>query len=86
MIAASVDSQADSQELIETLGLAFPVAYGLDNMAFAHATGAFYEVRRTIIHATGFLLRPDSSVAHAVYATGPVGRISVDDCIRILTP
>jgi len=84
VIAASVDSQEDAQSLVERLGLTFPVGYGLDYMAFARQTGAFYEVRRSIIHATAFILRRDGTVAHAVYATGPVGRLSVDNCIRIL--
>ncbi|MBI3958872.1 MAG: hypothetical protein HY328_08685 [Chloroflexi bacterium] len=84
LMAASVDSQEDTQSLVEMLGLTFSVGYGLDFMDFAEKTGAFYEVRRSIIHATDFILRRDGTVAHAVYATGPIGRLSVDDCIRIL--
>ena len=66
------------------LGLTFSVGYGLDFMEFTHSTGAFYEVWRSIIHATSFILRRDGTVAHAVYATGPIGRLTVDDCIRML--
>jgi len=85
LIAASVDSKEDAQTLVEMLGLTFSMGYGLDFMDFAEKTGAFYEVRRSIIHATSFILRRDGTVAHAVYATGPIGRLSVDDCIRILS-
>ncbi|MBX3053308.1 MAG: redoxin domain-containing protein [Caldilineaceae bacterium] len=84
LIAASVDSEEDAQSLVEMLGLTFSVGYGLDFMDFAQKTGAFYEVRRSIIHATSFILRRDGTVAHAVYATGPIGRLTVDDCIRML--
>ncbi len=84
LIAASVDSKEDAESLVEMLGLTFSVGYGLDFMDFAQKTGAFYEVRRSIIHATSFILRPDGTVAHAVYATGPIGRLTVDDCIRML--
>jgi len=84
LIAASVDSQADAQALVEMLGLTFSVGYGLDFLEFARNTGAFYEVRRSIIHATAFILRRDGTVAQGVYATGPIGRLSVDDCIRNL--
>ncbi len=85
LIAASVDSKEDTESLVEMLGLTFSLGYGLDFMDFAHKTGAFYEVRRSIIHATSFILRRDGTVAHAVYATGPIGRLTVDDCIRILS-
>lgn len=85
LIAVSVDSQADAQKVVEMLGLTYSVGYGLDFMDFAEKTGAFYEVRRSIIHATAFILRRDGTVAHAVYATGPVGRLSADDCLRILS-
>lgn len=84
VMAASVDSKEDAQSLVNMLGLTFTVGYGLDFMDFAEKTGAFYEVRRSIIHATAFILRRDGTVAHAVYATGPVGRLSADNCIRIL--
>jgi peroxiredoxin len=84
LIAASVDSKEDTQSLVEILGLTFSMGYGLDFMDFAEKTGAFYEVRRSIIHATSFILRRDGTVAHAVYATGPIGRLTVDDCIRMI--
>lgn len=65
------------------LGLTFPIGYGLDYLEFASKTGAFYEVRRQIIHATDFILRQDGTVTHAVYATGPVGRLWAEDCLRV---
>ena len=66
------------------LGLTFPVGYGLDHLAFAEKTGAFYEVRRSIIHATGFILRPDGVIANSVYASGPIGRFWSEDCMRVI--
>ena len=83
LLAASVDDEADTRELIDMLGLTFPIGYGLDYLEFASKTGAFYEVRRQIIHATDFILRQDGTVAHAVYATGPVGRLWAEDCLRV---
>lgn len=78
LIAASVDSIEDAQELVSTLGLTFPVAYGLRHLEFAEQTGAFYEVRRSIIHATEFVIKADGSLLAAVYSTGPTGRYDVD--------
>ena len=84
IIGLSVDPLADAQELIERLGLTFDVAYGLDHMAFATQTGAFYEVRRSIIHATSFLLHGDGTVLSASYSTNPIGRYNAIDCQRII--
>lgn len=83
LLAASVDAEVDARELIDTLGLTFPIGYGLNYLEFASKTGAFYEVRRQIIHATDFILWQDGTIAHAVYATGPVGRLWAEDCIRV---
>jgi peroxiredoxin len=83
VIAASVDPLEEAEALIETMGLTFPVGYGLDYMTFAEQTGAFYEVRRSILHATDFLLKPDGTIVQAVYATGPIGRLWPEDCLRV---
>ena len=84
LLAASVDSEADARELIDTLDLTFPIGYGLDFLDFARKTGAFYEIRREIIHATGFILRQDGTVANSVFASGPIGRFWAEDCLRVI--
>ena len=38
--------------------------------------------RRKILHATGFLIKPDGTLAHAVYAAGPIGRYTASDVIQ----
>jgi peroxiredoxin len=83
-IAASVDPLADAQETVNSLGLTFSVGYGLDYLAVAGATGAFYEVRREILHATAFILAQVGTVKTSVYASGPVGRLTVEDCWRVI--
>lgn len=72
--------------MVDSLGLTFPVGFGLSYLDVAEKTGAFYEVRRAIVHATGFLLNRDGTVAHAVYSTGPIGRFTTDDCLRMTAP
>ena len=86
IIAASVDSEADTQALVEALNLTYSVGYGLSYLDVSEKTGAFYEVRREILHATSFILNKDGTVAHAVYSTGPIGRITVDDALRMTEP
>lgn len=82
--AASVDPLEDAQESITDLGLSFPIGYGLDTMDFAQKTGAFYEIRRSILHATGFILKPDGEIQAAVYSTVNIGRYRAEDCLRYL--
>ena len=53
-------------------------------MEFATKTGAYYEIRRSIIHATGFIIKPDGKLVHAVYSSGPIGRYAAIDCIRMI--
>ena len=82
--AFSVDSKEDAQESIDTLGLTFPVGYGIDHLEFATKTGAYYEVRRSIIHATGFILKSDGSVLNAVYANSPIGRYDTQGVLGVI--
>lgn len=82
LLAASVDSEADARRTAEEWKVTFLVAYGLDPERISNLTGAFWEPQRKILHATGFLLRPDGTLAHAVYATGPIGRYTASDVSR----
>lgn len=84
LIAASVDPIEDARETVTTLGLTYPVAYGLRHMEFAEQTGAFYEVRRSIIHATEFVIKADGTLLGAVYSTGPSGRYDVEAAMRVI--
>lgn len=84
VIAGSVDSVEQTAELKDGLRVGFPMYAELDAHAIADATGAFIQTGdRTFLHSTGFLLRPDGTVATAVYATGPVGRLTPSDVLRI---
>lgn len=79
VLAASVDGPGEARKTAETLKLAYPVAHSLDYQAVSHSTGAFIEHERKILHATGFLLRPDLRIHVACYSTGPIGRLTPND-------
>jgi hypothetical protein len=83
-VAASVDTEQDTQSLVERCGIQFPVAYGLDYLKVSAVAGCFYEERRKILHGTGFVLRPDGRVALALYSTGPIGRLVWQDVLRLV--
>lgn len=62
----------------------FPVAYGINALEVAKSIGAYYDKQREFLHATGFILKPDGTVATAVYASGPVGRLNPTDTLRMI--
>jgi peroxiredoxin len=82
VLAASVDPLEEARALITEQGITFPVAYGLDYREFARQTGAFYEERRGIIYATGFMLHQDGRLMGAVYSSHAIGRYTAADCLR----
>ena len=82
VVAASVDNEADTRQLIDKLQVTFPVAYGIDGKRICEATGAYWEEKRQIVQASAFLLRPDGRIVHAVYSTGPIGRFVAADVLR----
>ncbi len=67
--------------MVEREKLTFPVAYGLAVPRDAEKIGAFWEERRKIIHATGFILDSEGKVADACYSIGPIGRITAEDAL-----
>lgn len=86
VIAASSDSEEDARETVEQLGLHYTVLYGLDAEATSEAIGCYTGERkgRPHIQPAAFVLKRDGTVAHAVYSTGKVGRLTAEDAIAIL--
>ena len=73
-----------AQETVERIGLTYPVGYGMDAEAISRITGAYYDIDRKFIHATGFLIRPDNTIEVACYSSGPIGRFVAQDVLRLV--
>jgi len=84
VIAASVDTLENARKTVDVQKLAFPVGYGLDYQDISRRTGAFIEHERKILHATGFLLKPDLKIHVAAYSTGPIGRLTPNDVTAVV--
>ena len=84
VIAASVDSIEKAQETVNKIGITYPVGYGLIAEEISRVTGAYYEEERKFLHATGFLLRPEKTIAVACYSTGPIGRFVAKDVLNLV--
>ncbi len=83
-MAGSVDSRDHAKKTIATLGLGFPVAFGLNAVELSSATGAFYEGTKNYLHATAFIIKPDGVVSNATYSTGSIGRLTAVDALRLI--
>lgn len=84
VVAGSVDPEDKTAELVDNLALDYPVLHSLPLIETAEALGAFYETRRSILHATGFVITPNNTIDVACYSTGPIGRLDVPDIIRLV--
>jgi peroxiredoxin len=84
VVAASTDPLEKAQETVKEHSLTFPVGYALPMMETAATLGAFYEERRHFLQATGFLLRPNSTIAVAQYSSGPIGRLVWQDILGLV--
>lgn len=81
VVGLSTDDEEHAAGTVEKLALGFPCGYGLPVEATAKTLTAFYETRRGILHATGFVVRPDATVNVAAYSSGPIGRLVVEDVL-----
>jgi peroxiredoxin len=84
VIAASADTLKHAREMVQKNNLSFPVGYGFNAKEFSAKTGAFYEAKDEYLHATGFVLNPESRVINAVYSTMAIGRLVAKDCIGLI--
>ena len=84
IVAASVDQLVDAEKTVAEHGLSFAIGYGLDAQEIANRYGAFFDGNKKFLHATGFLIKPDGSVSNAVYSTGPIGRLTAADSLRLI--
>ena len=81
VIAVSTDNEEQAQE-VKGKGLSFPVAYGATK-ADADTIGAWWsDDRGGFVQPAEFLLGRGGVVLGSMYASGPVGRMAVDEVIH----
>ena len=74
-----MDTEEQAKGTVEECELNFPVGYGIDNKQISELTGCFYEEKRQILHSTGYVIKPDGTIAVGVYSSGPIGRLVWQD-------
>ena len=84
IVAASVEPKEPVQEMAAKAGVSFPMAYGVTR-ADADRLGSWWsEDRGGYIQPTEFLLGRGGTVLGAMYASGPVGRVSPDEAVHFI--
>lgn len=81
---ASTDSKADAEKMKKEKGATYPIGYDLDAREVATLTGAYYDDKKSYLHATGFVLKPNGSIAVASFSSGPIGRMMPDTILRMI--
>lgn len=84
VVAASTDPADKARETVSEHSLTFPVGYGLPLKETAAALGAFYEERRNVLQATGFVMKPDKTIVVSQYSSGPIGRLVWQDILGLV--
>ena len=84
VIAGSVDPIEKTTELVDRLGITYPIAYGLDAETIARLTGGFYEMEKNFLQPINIVVRPDKTVEIAAYSTGAVGRFVAGDVLSVV--
>ncbi len=83
VIAASSDTLEDTQRLVENSQLTYPVAYGLTDADLA-AFDPWYgdDDHGHYIQPMELLVLRGGTIFGALYATGPIGRMDVDEVLN----
>jgi peroxiredoxin len=86
VVSLSADREDEARGTVERLGLEFTVLYGLDPEAASRAIGCYTGTRngRPHIQPASFVLRTDGTIAHAIYSSGKVGRLTARDAVTIV--
>lgn len=86
IVALSSDPQDSARSTVTRLGLAFPVAYGLDATATSRAIGCYTGIHEGVPHVqpAAFVLDGSGNIIHAVSSSGMVGRLTAEDALTLL--
>ncbi len=84
VVALSVDPLEQAQQTVERQRLSFPVLYGLNAHEITSKIGASVNEDPAYLQATGFVLKPDGTIAVSVYSSGAIGRLVAADTINFI--
>lgn len=83
VVAASVDTRAETAALAEKLSLTFPLAWGIPRQ-MADAIGAWWDFGRNIVQPAEFIVGANGRVLSSTYSSGPIGRADPGDILALI--
>jgi hypothetical protein len=83
-VAASTDPLDKARETVQEHGLTFPVGHSLPLKETAATLGSFYDERRGVLQSTGYVIKPDGTIAVGQYSSGPIGRLVWQDVLGLV--
>ena len=83
-MALSVDSEEDAQKMVDRNKLTYPVLYGLDARETLETIGGYINEDPLFLHPSGFILRPDGTIALLVQSSGAIGRLVANDSVGLM--
>ena len=83
VVALSVDDEATSAGTVAKHDIDFPVGHSADAHAVSGLLGTYLgdHGNGPFLQSTGFVLRPDGTVAVAVYSSDAIGRLTPPDVL-----
>jgi len=84
VVALSVDSEEDAQKMVDRNKLTYPVLYGLDSRETLETIGGYINEDPLFLHPSGFILRPDGTIALLVQSSGAIGRLVANDSVGVI--
>ena len=70
--------------MVDRNSLTYPVLYGLDAERTLAAIGGNANLEKQFVQPSGFLLRPDRTIAQFAQSSGPIGRFDAVDAVSII--
>jgi peroxiredoxin len=86
IVALSADREEEAGGTVQELGLEFRVLYDLDPEATSRAIGCYTGSHegKPHIQPAAFILGSDGRIAHAMYSSGKVGRLTASDALTMV--
>ena len=83
VVAFSVDDEATSSGTVDKHRIGFPVGHSADPALVSELLGSYVGDNGDgpFLQTTGFVLKPDGTVAVAVYSSEAIGRLSAPDVL-----
>lgn len=81
VVALSADNIEEARKMQKEFRVTYDLGYDLNVREFVEKTGAYFHADKGFAQPTGFIVRPDGSVACTVYASGAIGRYFAADVI-----